>query len=85
MATIKPKNASKYSNLSDEERKEKYKEKVHDWYAKKTPEEKKLYMEKVAVSKQGICEICKTDRVYVDLPKHKKSQTHIRNMISIEK
>lgn len=85
MATTKPKNASKYSDLTDEEKKEKYKEKVREWYANKTPEEKKAYMEKVAISKRGVCEICKTNRVYVDLPKHKKSQAHIRNVNNIEK
>ena len=85
MATTKPRNVSKYSNLTDEERKKKYKEKVHEWYANKTSEEKKIYIEKVIMNKRGVCEICKTNRVYVDLPKHKKSQAHIRNANNTEK
>jgi hypothetical protein len=81
MTTVeKKRNVSKYSNLSEEEKQQKHKEAIHDWYARKTPEEKQELFKKVALCRQGICEICKTNRVYVDLPKHKKSQAHIRNM-----
>lgn len=77
MAIIeKKRNASKYSNLSDEERKQKYKEHSLEWYTKKTPEEKKIIQDK----KKGVCDICKTERVYVNLPEHRRSQAHKRNV-----
>jgi hypothetical protein len=78
MATIKPKNVSKYSDLTDEERKKKYIELSKEWYHKKTPEEKKKISQRTIELRQGECEICKNNRVYANLQQHKKTQAHIR-------
>lgn len=85
METIeKKRNVSKYSKLSDEERLQKYKEKAREcareYYTKKTPEEKKEIIKRVAENKKGMCEICGNGRVYINLPQHKKTKAHLANI-----
>lgn len=80
MDTIKHKNVSKYSHLSDEERKEVYKKLSHDWYQNRSPEEKKKLSQRSFALKHGKCDVCGTDREYANLPQHKQSQTHKRNL-----
>ena len=80
MATTKPRNVSKYYNLSNEERKKKYAEKSLEWYNKKTPEEKKLIAKKSTEMKHGKCDICNNGKLYANLPQHRNSKLHIRNM-----
>lgn len=78
MATTKPKSVSKYSDLTDEERKKKYIELSKEWYHRKTPEEKKKISQRTIELRQGVCEICGNNRVYANLLQHKKTQGHIR-------
>lgn len=76
-STIEKKhNASKYSDLSPEEKAEMHRNYSRDIYNKMTSEEKKQLLDK----RKGICEICKTNRVYVNLPEHKRSQAHKRKL-----
>lgn len=78
MATIEKKHiTSKYSGLSEEERKQKYKEKVNEWYAKKTPEEKKERIKQIKEKDKGYCEICNNNRMYSSLTQHRRTQWHI--------
>lgn len=87
MAIIKPKNMTKYADLTEEERKEKYNELSREWYHRKTPEEKKKINQRAVELQHGVCEICGNNRIYTNLPQHRKSQTHIRKAekVTIEK
>lgn len=81
MATIEKKHiASKYSDLSEEEKKQKYKEKVKEWYENKSLEEKKEYMRHIKEIDKGYCEICNNNRLYHNLSQHRRTQWHLKKV-----
>jgi len=76
METVEKKRNTKYSILSDLEKKEKYNELSRDWYSRKTRDEKKA----IIIKHYGMCDICKNNHVYANLYEHRKTKIHIKNL-----
>lgn len=82
MASVeKQRKASKYSTMSIEAKKEMYRTRARERYANMPLEEKKIIRKQVAQhKKQGVCDVCKTNRMYTNLQRHEKTKAHMENL-----
>lgn len=80
METNNKKRNTKYANLSNEERKEKYKEAARDWYTRKSREEKKEIINRNVQRKHAICEICNNGKLYANIYEHQQTKMHLKKV-----